>query len=73
MILNTKTFSILDGIPLDGTPIPQINSFHLALVGIYYSLAVLGIVFSTVCLVFNFTQRKKKYVFVYVMTNALNT
>ena len=49
------------GIPLDGTPVARTNTFYLALVITYYSFAALGIVFSTVCLVFNFTQRKKKY------------
>ncbi len=48
------------GIPSDGLAIPQIFTFHLALVIPYYILATAGLVFCTVCLVFNFTQRNKK-------------
>ena len=52
-----------DGPPLDGSSVilNELTTFHLGLVGFYYSLAALGIVFSTVCLIFNFTQRNKKY------------
>ncbi|XP_064390850.1 gamma-aminobutyric acid type B receptor subunit 2-like isoform X2 [Halichondria panicea] len=50
------------GIPPDGIPIPQILTYHLALVIPYYILAAVGLVFCTVCLIFNFTQRKKKIV-----------
>ena len=48
------------GIPSDGTPIDKITSFHLSLVIVYYILAVAGLLFTTACLVFNFTQRNKK-------------
>ena len=53
-------FSNPGGIPSDGTPVDKITSFHLSLVIVYYILAVAGLLFTTACLVFNFTQRNKK-------------
>ncbi|XP_064383155.1 gamma-aminobutyric acid type B receptor subunit 2-like [Halichondria panicea] len=50
------------GVPPDGTPFNKVNTFHDALVICYYILAGLGILYSTVCLVFNFTQRNKRIV-----------
>ena len=49
-----------DGTPSDGTPLKVISHFHLALVIIYDILAFLGLVYTTVCLVFNFVFRKRK-------------
>ncbi|XP_064390840.1 gamma-aminobutyric acid type B receptor subunit 2-like [Halichondria panicea] len=57
---NITTFE--GGVPPDGTPVPQFVTYHLALVIPYYILAVAGLIFCTVCLVFNFTQRKKRVV-----------
>ena len=48
------------GVPPDGTPVPQFVTYHLALVIPYYILAATGLTFCTVCLIFNFTQRKKR-------------
>ena len=48
------------GVPPDGTPVPQFITYHLALVIPYYILAATGLTFCTVCLIFNFTQRKKR-------------
>ena len=50
----------IGGVPLDGTPFNKVNTFHDALVICYYILAGLGLLYSTVCLVFNFTQRNKR-------------
>lgn len=47
---------------MDGTPIRVPVSYHLALVVIYDVLAGLGLVFTTVCFVFNFTFRDRKLV-----------
>ncbi len=49
------------GVPQDGTAVTQFITYHLALVIPYYILATAGLVFCTVCLVFNFTQRNKKW------------
>lgn len=55
------SFSILpDGIPLDGTPIRILSTFHLSLVIITYIISFAGLVFGTVCLVFTFYFRNKK-------------
>lgn len=50
------------GVPQDGTPVFRIITFHLALVILYDIFAAAGLVFTTICLVFNFTQRNKKLV-----------
>ncbi|XP_064390853.1 gamma-aminobutyric acid type B receptor subunit 2-like [Halichondria panicea] len=50
------------GVPPDGRPVPQFITYNLALVIPYYILAAIGLVFCTVCLLFNFTQRKKRVV-----------
>ena len=49
-----------DGVPSDGTLIEVISSYHLALVITYDILAFLGLIYTTVCLVFNFVFRKRK-------------
>jgi len=49
-----------DGIPSDGTPIKRINVQPLGLVIVYYILSLLGIVFSIVCLLFNFIYRERR-------------
>lgn len=49
-------------IPSDGTPIIVITTYQLPLVVLYYTLSLAGLVLTTVCLVFNFTQRNKKVV-----------
>ena len=61
MYLSTQLMQI-GGVPPDGTPFNKVNTFHDALVSCYYILAGLGILYSTVCLVFNFTQRNKRYI-----------
>jgi len=49
------------GIPPDGSPVQVVVSFHLALVVTFYLIAAGVLIFCTVCLIFNFTQRKKKW------------
>ena len=49
-----------DGVPPDGTPQKTIHTFQLGLVIVYYLLAVAGIVFTVVCLLFNFAFRKRR-------------
>ena len=68
--------SLSDGIPSDGTPINTTVTYHLALVITYDILAILGIIFATVCLVFNFAFRKRRYertVAVIIFTFNLST
>lgn len=49
------------GIPPDGTPYTVVRTFYLELVILYYFFACMGILFCTACLIFNFTQRNKRY------------
>lgn len=51
-----------NGIPPDGTPINKTVTYHLALVVIYDIIASLGLIFTTVCLVFNFAYRNRKII-----------
>jgi len=51
-----------DGAPPDGTPQNTIQTVNLWLVVVYYSLVALGIIFSMVCLVFNFVFRNRRWV-----------
>ena len=53
--------SSTDEVPSDGTPIYMPLSYHLALVIIYDFLAILGIIFTIVCFLFNVIFKKKKY------------
>ena len=50
------------GVPLDGTPIKTIHTFHVELVVIFDILAIAGILFGFVCLLFNIIFRKRRYV-----------
>lgn len=59
------------GIPVDGTGITTVNTFNLALVIVYYILSAVGVAFTTACLIFNFTQRKKKSVFAKIIPVCL--
>ena len=51
-----------DGFPPDGTPMIVVQGPHKALVVVYYTLAVCGIIGSIMFLVFNFIYRNTKYV-----------
>ena len=53
---------IVDGIPNDGNPIPEVVTVALGLTVVYLILAVAGVVFATVCLVFTLVFRKRKLV-----------
>ena len=59
-IIIIMIFWYIDGIPPDGTPIEVVSTVNLALVVIYDILAFLGLIFTTVCLVFNFGYRNRK-------------
>ncbi len=64
------------GTPPDGIPISVVTMYNLALVIVYYVLSALGLAFTTVCLIFNFTQRNKKWVhfiqYLCYLTHQLN-
>jgi hypothetical protein len=53
-------YSVVDGIPPDGAPLQVINTFHIALVVIFYLLATTGIIFAVGCFLFNLIFRKRK-------------
>ena len=49
------------GVPLDGTPINIVNTFHMELVIIFDILAIAGILFGFACLLFNIIFRNRRY------------
>ena len=53
-------FFFTDGIPPDGRPHAVISTYNVALVVVFYVLALAGIVFAIVCLLFNWIFRKSK-------------
>ena len=55
-IINNHT----DGVPPDGTPVKIINTFMKELVVIFDVIAIAGIVFAVICLLFNVIFRKRK-------------
>ena len=54
--------TVVAGVPLDGTPLTIIRTFHVGLVIVFDTLALLGIAFAVGCLFFNFTFRNRKLV-----------
>ncbi len=50
----------IEGIPPDGTPIEIINTIHVALIIIMDIMAIVGVTFAIVCLVFNIVFRNKR-------------
>lgn len=48
--------------PVDGTPLSDINPPLFELLVLMYAYATGGIVFAAVCMIFNFTFRKKKLI-----------
>ena len=54
--------NVVDGVPLDGSPLTLINTFNTALVAVFDTLAILGISFTIGCLLFNFIFRRTKLV-----------
>ena len=48
------------GIPPDGRPVEKVLKFHTALIVTMYVLALVGLVFATVCIVFMVIFRKKR-------------
>ena len=46
--------------PMDGTPVKIITTFELWPVGLYYTLAVIGLIFTFICFLFNIIFRKRK-------------
>jgi len=52
---------ILVGIPFDGVPVEEVVTVHISATVIIVLLATAGLVFTAVCLIFNFVFRKRKY------------
>jgi hypothetical protein len=50
----------LDGIPYDGTPVEIIETVDISLTVIFTVLSTIGIVFTIVCLAFNFIFKDRK-------------
>ncbi|XP_064403199.1 gamma-aminobutyric acid type B receptor subunit 2-like [Halichondria panicea] len=48
--------------PMDGTPVKIVTTFELWPVGLYYTLAVIGLIFTFICFLFNIIFRKRKIV-----------
>lgn len=58
--LSIKVSIVVDGVPLDGTPVTIFHTFNIGLVAVFDTLATLGIVFAIGCLLFNFICRQRK-------------
>ena len=56
------SFFLADGIPNDGIPLRDTVTVALPLTVMFVLLATAGLVFTIVCLAFNFIFRNKKYV-----------
>ncbi len=54
-------FCIVGVIPMDGSPLKIIITFDLWIVGVCYTLAVIGLIFTLICCLFNIVFRKRKY------------
>ena len=52
--------SLIGGVPYDGTPTAVIETVHISLTVIFTVLSTIGIVFTIVCLAFNFVFRDRK-------------
>ncbi len=55
---------MIDGVPLDGRPVSITTTVHSELLGVIYTLAILGILLTLVCTVFIIVvnRKKKRYV-----------
>ena len=49
-----------DGIPNDGIPIEEVVTVAVPLTVVYVILATAGLLFTVVCLVFNFAFRERR-------------
>ena len=54
--------SIDELVPYDGVPMKKIDTVPISLVVIIFLLAAAGIVFTIICLIFNFVFSNKRYV-----------
>lgn len=58
-------FSITDGVPYDGVPENEVVTVHTSVTVIFVLMATAGLIFTILCLIFNFVFRKRKLVFVH--------
>ena len=49
-----------DGVPPDGRPVSTVSTYHIAVVIVFYTIALFGIAFAIVCLAFNIIFRNRK-------------
>ena len=69
MLLFAVSIPILDGIPPDGTPSNIVNGVHIAITTVYSASAIIGILFTISCLIFNIAFRKKRSVYEWFIIN----
>ena len=60
VIIFPLIMNLIGGVPYDGTPTAVIETVHISLTVIFTVLSTIGIVFTIVCLVFNFVFRDRK-------------
>lgn len=52
----------IDGIPYDGVPEEVVVTIHISSASIFITLATAGLIFTLICLTFNFLFRKKRLI-----------
>ena len=55
------SYNIIDGIPNDGIPIEEVVTVAVPLTVVYVILATAGLLFTVVCLAFNFIFRERRW------------
>ena len=58
--LPLSSWDMIDGIPNDGIPIEEVVTVAVPLTVVYVILATAGLLFTVVCLAFNFIFRKRR-------------
>ena len=59
-MLNINNILYIDGVPYDGVPEEEVVTVHTSVTVILAILATAGLVFTVVCLAFNFIFRKRR-------------
>ena len=59
-MFNSDVNSLLDGTPYDGTPVEIPVTVDISLTVVFIVLSTTGIVFTIICLAFNFIFRDRK-------------
>ena len=56
----------IEGISFDGIPITTVMVYPVPMIAVFDFLATVGVIFTVICLLFNFRFRKKRYVLAYM-------